>query len=471
MPARLPFLPKKRAATIRLTPVAKAGLPRLLKAAPAAHRRFAERSGFKAGTGEFLALPARDGSIERVLVGMPERESSDGAGNLFWAWAGLPLRLPEGSYRLDPEPADAELATRIAIAWGIGSYAFDRYKAAARAPAELVWPAKADRKAAASMVRADALARDLINTPAEDMGPGELADAAKALASECGMQARVIVGEALLKQNYNLVHAVGRAAAREPRLIELTWGDPSHPRVAIVGKGVCFDTGGLGLKPDAGMKLMKKDMGGAAHALALARLVVEAKLKVRLHVLVPAVENSVSGNSVRPLDVIRSKAGLTVEIGHTDAEGRLILADAFARAGEEKPELMVDFATLTGAARVALGPDLPALFCNDDDLARSLLTTGLAQNDPMWLMPLWQAYRARIDSKVADLNNVSGEPHAGASIAALFLQAFVPAGVKWAHLDILAWSPWARAGRPEGAMGQGLRTVFATLAARYGRRA
>jgi leucyl aminopeptidase len=230
---------------------------------------------------------------------------------------------------------------------------------------------------------------------------------------------------------------------------------------------VCFDTGGLGIKTDAGMKLMKKDMGGAAHALALARLIVEAKLPVRLQVLVPAVENSVSGNAVRPLDVIRSKAGLTVEIGHTDAEGRLILADAFARAGEEKPELMIDFATLTGAARVALGPDLPALFCNDDDLARALLTSGLTENDPMWLMPLWQAYRARIDSKVADLNNVAEGGFAGASIAALFLQAFVPPGAKWAHLDLIAWSPWSRPGRPEGAMLQAVRSVFATLSARY----
>ncbi|MBI3504847.1 MAG: leucyl aminopeptidase family protein [Proteobacteria bacterium] len=469
MPARLAFRPKKLAATIRLVPVTKAGWPQFLKSASAVHRRFVAENGFKAGTGEFLALPGRDGGIDRIVVGVPEREASDGAGNLFWTWAGLPLRLPAGSYRIEPEPQDAQAATRIAIAWGIGCYAFDRYKKAARLPAELVWPAKADRKAAESMVRADGLARDLINTPAEDMGPGELAQAAKDLAAECGLQAKVIVGDALLKQDYNLIHAVGRAAAREPRLIELTWGNPAHPRIAIVGKGVCFDTGGLGLKPDTGMKLMKKDMGGAAHALALTRLIVEAKLKVRLHVLIPAVENSVSGNSVRPLDVIRSKAGLTVEIGHTDAEGRLILADAFARAGEEKPELMVDFATLTGAARVALGPDLPALFCNDDDLARALLTIGLSESDPMWLMPLWQAYRARIDSKVADLNNVSGEPFAGAAIAALFLQAFVPPGVKWAHLDLLAWSPWNRPGRPDGsAFVQSIRTVFATLRQRYG---
>ncbi|MBL8806959.1 MAG: leucyl aminopeptidase family protein [Rhodospirillales bacterium] len=467
MSDRLPFRPKKLASTIRLAAITRAELPQFLKSASAAQRRYAEQSGFKAGSGEFLALPARAGGIDRVVVGVPAQESPDGAGGLFWSWAGLPMRLPAGSYRLDPEPQDPQLATRIAVAWGIGSYVFDRYRKAARAPAQLVWPARADRAAATALIEADAFARDLINTPAEDMGPGELADAARAMARELGMQAKVTVGEALRAQGYNLIHAVGRAAAREPRLIELNWGDARHPRVTIVGKGVCFDTGGLGIKPDAGMKLMKKDMGGAAHALALARLVVQAKLKVRLQVLVPAVENSVSGNSVRPLDVIRSKAGLTVEIGHTDAEGRLILADAFARAGEERPELMVDFATLTGAARVALGPDLPALFCNDDTLARDLLTTGLEQNDPMWLMPLWQAYRPRIDSKVADLNNVSDSPFAGASIAALFLQAFVPAGVKWAHIDLLAWSPWARPGRPEGAMLQTVRSAFALLSRRY----
>lgn len=467
MPARFPFRPAKGADTIRLTPVAAADLAKLLKTLPATQRRFAEANGFKAGSGDVLALPGKDGRIERVLAGMPARESPDGAGNLFWTWAGLPLRLPAAAYRIDPEPDDAALATKIAIAWGIGSYAFDRYKKIARKPATLVWPAACDRTVARSHITADGFARDLINTPAEDMGPGDFAEAALAMAEELGMKASVVAGEALAAQGYNLVHAVGRAAARAPCLIELSWGDASHPRLAVIGKGVCFDTGGLGLKNDAGMKLMKKDMGGAAHALALARLIVEAKLKVRLQVLVPAVENSVSGNAVRPLDVIKSKAGPTVEIGHTDAEGRLILADAFARAGEEKPELMIDFATLTGAARVALGPDLPALFCNDDDLARALLTSGLTENDPMWLMPLWQAYRARIDSKVADLNNVAEGGFAGASIAALFLQAFVPPGAKWAHLDLIAWSPWSRPGRPEGAMLQAVRSVFATLAARY----
>ncbi len=467
MPARLSFRPKALADTIRLTVLAKAEWPRYAKSLSAPHRRFAEQNGFVAASGTHLALPGPDGRVARIVAGVAADDAGDGSGGWMWGYAGLPLTLPAGSYRLDPEPATQAAATRIAMAWGIGSYAFDRYKKAPRSPASLVWPALADRRAVQSFVRADGFARDLINTPAEEMGPDDLAQAALAMAEELGMTASVVEGEALRAQGYNLIHAVGRAASRAPRLIELGWGDPSYPRVALVGKGVCFDTGGLGIKPDAGMKLMKKDMGGAAHVLALARLVVEAKLKLRLQVLVPAVENSISGNAVRPLDIIRSKAGKTVEIGHTDAEGRLILADAFARAGEEKPELMLDFATLTGAARVALGPDLPALFANDDALCGALLAAGIANDDPAWRMPLWKPYRSRIDSKIADMNNVSDGPFGGAIIAALFLQDFVPRDAAWAHFDVVAWSPWPRAGRPEGAMMQGLRAAFAVLKERY----
>ncbi len=469
MPARLPFRPAKRPDTIRLTAIAKADWPKYAKTLSGPHRRYAMQSGFVGEAGGLVALPGRDGRLERVLVGIAGDDARDGSGAWMWGWAGLPLRLPKGLYRLDPEPVSAADATRIATAWGIGSYVFDRYKKVDRAPAELVWPERADRKAVQSYVRADGFARDLINTPTEDMGPDALAAAAVAMADELGMTSSVIVGEDLVRQGYNLIHAVGRAAAREPRLIELGWGDAADPLVTLVGKGVCFDTGGLGIKPDTGMKLMKKDMGGAAHVLALARLVVEAKLKLRLQVLVPAVENSIAGNAVRPLDIIRSKVGKTVEIGHTDAEGRLILADAFARAAQEKPELMVDFATLTGAARVALGPDLPALFSNDTALADALLESGLTHDDPCWRMPLWRPYRSRIDSKIADLNNVSDSPFAGATIAALFMQEFVPASAKWAHFDIVAWSPWARPGRPEGAHMQGLRAAFAVLAKRYAR--
>jgi len=459
----LPFRPRSAASTRPILLLTKSELPGWLKGANAAVRRWARGNGFAAKPGEICVLPGRDGAPSRVLVGALGNQGPED----FWHVAGLPLRLPEGSYRLESEP-QAGPATRFATAWGIGSYAFDRYRKAPRPPAHLVWPRQADRAAVERACRANDLVRDLINTPAEDMGPPELAAAAERLARELRMEANVIVGDALLKKGFPLVHAVGRASARAPRLIELRWGRAEHPMLAVLGKGVCFDTGGLDLKNDAGMKLMKKDMGGAAHALGLARMIVEAKLPVRLRVLVPAVENSVSGNSLRPLDVLRSRKGLTVEIGNTDAEGRLILADALTAASEEKPELIVDFATLTGAARVALGPDLPSLFCNDDGLANELLRYAESEADPFWRMPLWRPYRARLDSRVADLNNVSDGPFAGAVTAALFMQEFVGAGIPWAHFDIYAWSPSTRPGRPEGAETQTLRAVFAALAQRFG---
>ena len=461
----LPFRAKPAAATRKLVLISKAGLPRWLKAAPAPLRRWVEGGDFAAKPGEICLTPGRTGAPDRVLVGIADNPDED-----LWAIASLPLRLPPGAYRLESEP-DAREATWFATGWALGAYRFDRYRKAGRAPAELVWPAKADRKAVGRVARADALTRDLINTPAEDMGPPELAAAAQAVADELGMRAQIISDNGKLKREFPLIHAVGRAASRGPRLIDLRWGDPLRPRIAVIGKGVCFDTGGLDLKPDSAMKLMKKDMGGAAHALGLARLIVEAKLPVNLRVLIPAVENAVSGDSFRPLDVIRSRKGLTVEIGNTDAEGRLVLADAFALAGEDKPELMIDFATLTGAARVALGPDLPALFSNDDGLAEQLMRHGTAQADPMWRLPLWKPYRPRLDSKVADLNNVSEGPFAGSITAALFLQEFVPAGAAWAHFDLYAWNPGARPGRAEGAAMQLLRGVFAALAERFGARA
>jgi leucyl aminopeptidase len=460
----LPFRPRPATATRPILLLTKSELPRWLKTANASLRRWVQGNNFSARPGEFCVLPGRDGAPGRVLAGIV----GSGGPDDFWHIAGLPLRLPEGSYRLAEEP-EARLATRIAIAWGVGSYTFERYRKAPRGPAQLVWPRQADRAQVERTCRGSDLARDLVNTPAEDMGPEELATVAQRLARELRMDATVIVGDALLKKGFPLVHAVGRASARAPRLIELRWGRTDHPSIAVLGKGVCFDTGGLDLKNDAGMKLMKKDMGGAAHALGLARMIVEAKLPVRLRVLIPAVENSVSGNSVRPLDVIRSRKGLTVEIGNTDAEGRLILADALTAASEEKPELIVDFATLTGAARVALGPDLPSLFCNDEGLAGELTRSAEAEADPMWRMPLWKPYRSRLDSRVADLNNISDGPFAGAVTAALFMQEFVAPGIPWAHFDIYAWNPLNRPGRPDGAETQTLRAVFTALAARFSR--
>jgi leucyl aminopeptidase len=312
--------------------------------------------------------------------------------------------------------------------------------------------------------------RDLVNTPAGDLGPAELEAAVAVVADDIGAKVRITAGKALI-QDYPMIAAVGAAAieARGPRLIELEWGDQRHPRVALIGKGVCFDSGGLDIKPSSGMRLMKKDMGGAAHALALARLVAKSKLPIRLHLLIPAVENSISGAAMRPGDVLRSRKGLSVEVGNTDAEGRLILGDALTRAGEDKPVLMIDFATLTGAARVALGPDLPATFVNDEALAAELIEHGTAVADPLWRMPLWPHYEEMLASDVADIGNISDAPFAGSVTAALFLQKFVPEGTPWAHLDTFSWRPSAKPGRPKGGDAQGLRAAFALLRARFAR--
>jgi leucyl aminopeptidase len=430
-----------------------------LRAAPSAQRRWLQASGFKGRPGELVLLPGDEQPTALFVF------TADGSSTDFWRLASLPLRLPEGAWRTDGLGADA--ANRLALAWGIGAYQFTRYRKAERAPATLAWPRDADRPAVQRAVDAAALARDLINTPAQDLGPTALARAAVQLARAHKMRARVVVGDALLKGGYGLIHAVGRAAADAPRLIDLTWGEARHPKVTLIGKGVCFDSGGLDIKTADGMRLMKKDMGGAAHALALAQMIVQAKLPVRLRVLVPAVENAIAGNAFRPLDVITSKKGLTVEIGNTDAEGRLILADALDEACRDRPALLVDMATLTGAARVALGPELPALFVNDDGLAAELLAASEREADPMWRMPLWQPYRPRLKSVVADLNNVAEGPMAGAVNAALFLQEFVAAGVPWIHLDLFGWNPWAAPGRPAGAQAQCLRALYALIAARF----
>ncbi|MBL8702820.1 MAG: leucyl aminopeptidase family protein [Alphaproteobacteria bacterium] len=429
---------------------------------PAATRSWLEAAGFGGRAGDLQLLPSASG---RGAVGAVMVFADDGSTDDFWRLAGLPTRLPVGAWKIDDAIAPA-LATRLATAWGIGAYQFTRYRKPARAPAKLVLPAAADRAAATRTVEANALVRDLINTPSQDMGPAELAAAAVDMAKALGMTATIIVGEALLTEGYRLVHAVGRASARPPRLIDLRWGDESHPKLTLVGKGVCFDTGGLDLKGADGMKMMKKDMGGAAHVLGLAHMIVKAKLRLRLRVLIPAVENAVSGDAFRPLDVITSRKGLTVEIGNTDAEGRLILADALHEASSEKPALIIDMATLTGAARVALGPELPATYCNDDAVAGRLAHHAAAAADPLWRMPLWRPYRPLLDSKVADLNNISGGPMAGSITAALFMQEFVDPGIAWIHLDIFAWNNAGRAGRPEGAEAQALRALFALAAER-----
>jgi leucyl aminopeptidase len=355
-----------------------------------------------------------------------------------------------------------------ALAFALGSYRFARYRKNDAPQAKLIVPQNVDASELSSIAEAVFLARDLINTPANDMGPAELEEATRALGKKHGAAVTAIVGDELLAQNFPLIHAVGKGSTRAPRLIDLRWGNASHPKITLVGKGVCFDTGGLDLKPDSAMLLMKKDMGGAACMLALASMIMDAKLKVSLRLLISAVENSVSGVAFRPLDVYPSRKGLTVEIGNTDAEGRLVLADALALADEEKPDLIVDAGTLTGAARVALGPELPPFYTKDDALAREVDTFALRERDPTWRMPLWPAYDSMLDSKTADVNNVASGGFAGSIICALFLQRFVSAAKAWIHFDVYAWSPSAKPARPEGGECQAARAMFALLKARYG---
>jgi leucyl aminopeptidase len=382
-----------------------------------------------------------------------------------WSYAGLPEKLPAqppgGGYCLDATLPPAA-AGRAVLGWVLGTYEFTKYRKPKRTFADLAWPAGVDQAAVRRAAEATFLVRDLINTPAADMGPAELAAAARRLARAHKARLSVITGDALLSKNYPAIHAVGRASARAPRLIDLRWGNRG-PRISLVGKGVCFDSGGLDLKSSSGMLLMKKDMGGGAHVLGLASMVMAAKLPVRLRMLVPAVENSVSGNAMRPMDVLRTRKGLTVEVGNTDAEGRLVLCDALAEADREKPDLLIDIATLTGAARVALGPDLPALFCNDDKLADRFLTHAKDEDDPLWRMPLHAPYRRMLDSKVADINNFSDGPHAGAITAALYLAEFVDPKTPWAHLDVMAWNVSAKPGRPVGGDAMGLRAAYALI--------
>jgi leucyl aminopeptidase len=449
---------------VPITALTKDRLAAWLETAPEHERNWAQSTGFAAEAGKLALAPGEDGRLGRVLVGLGDGGDAKAS---MWALSGLPEALPEGSYRLDPMPEGAD-PTRLALGWALATYSFTRYHAKPASGAALVWPKGADRGHVERLARAVFLARDLANTPAGDLGPEELAQAAVQVAETAGACHRVVAGDELLAENYPTIHAVGRASTRAPRLVDIVWGEPSAPKVTLVGKGVCFDSGGLDLKSASGMRLMKKDMAGAAIMLGLAQAIMDAKLDLRLRVLLPLVENSVSGAALRPLDIVRTRKGLMVEIGNTDAEGRLILCDALAEATSERPSLLVDIATLTGAARVALGPELAALFCNDEGLAAGLLEAAAAEDDPMWRMPLWPPYRKMLDSKVADLNNVSESPHAGAVTAALYLQEFVSPDIAWAHLDAMAWNPQNRPGRPEGAEATALRALYAHLTRRFG---
>jgi leucyl aminopeptidase len=425
-------------------------------------RAFAEGTGFEPLPGRHALLPQPDGGFGGVLFGV---EAPDQPAKDPFLPGKLPGVLPSGTYRFANAPHDLRLA---ALAFALGSYRFTRYRKEAGREVLLALPQMLDAERLQAQVEGVFLCRDLVNVPANEMGPAELEAAARELASRHGASVRCTLGDDLLRGNLPLIHAVGRAAAREPRLIDLTWGRVSDPKVTLVGKGVCFDTGGLDIKPESAMLLMKKDMGGAAAVLALAHMVMARGLRVRLRVLIPAVENAISGAAFRPLDVVRSRKGLAVEVGNTDAEGRLILADALALADEDAPELLVDMGTLTGAARVALGPDLPPFYTDDDQLAADLARHAAQENDPLWRLPLWRRYEAMLDSKIADLNNIATGGFAGSIICALFLDRFVAAAKAWLHFDVYAWTPSAKPGRPEGGECQAARALFALMAERYG---
>jgi leucyl aminopeptidase len=420
---------------------------------------FIGTAAFEPKPGRSLLLPGNNGKLAGVLLGIESPDDPDRDRFRPGQLVGL---LPAGAYRFANRPHDTRLA---ALAFALGGYQFSRYRKLEARNIRLVLPEDLDGAALSHIVEGVTLCRDLTNTPSNDMGPAELEGAAKTLAKKHAAKIQVTSGNALAK-NFPLVHAVGAGSARAPRLIDMTWGRASDPKITLVGKGVCFDTGGLDIKPDAGMLNMKKDMGGAATALALAHMIMADRLKVRLRVIIPAVENAISGTSFRPRDVYVSRKGISVEIGNTDAEGRLILADALTLAEEDRPALVVDFATLTGAARVALGPEVPPFFTDDDALADELMRVATAENDPLWRLPLWRPYAGLLDSKVADLNNVGTGGQAGAITAALFLRRFVDTKA-WVHFDIFAWTSAAKPGRPEGAECQSARALHALLRSRY----
>jgi leucyl aminopeptidase len=441
--------------------------PRWLEAQDAPTRAWVAATGFKAERHQVLLLPSPDGTPRRAVLGLGALPSLDALE--LWHVAGLPDRLPAGTHWRVTNELTVAAASALALGWAYGSYRFDTYKSStqpATARARLITPSVVDHAQVLQLAGATALARDLVNTPASDMTPARLAAEAIRIAREHGAAPLEIMGDEL-RRGFPAIHAVGQASTCSPRLVDFVWGDPTHPKVTLIGKGVCFDTGGLDIKPSAGMALMKKDMGGAACTLALAQLVMQSQLRVRLRVLIPAVENAIAGNAYRPGDVIRTRKGVTVEIGNTDAEGRLVLCDAIAAADEEKPDLLLDLATLTGAARVALGPELPAVFGTRQETIDALLRAGRRVADPLWQMPLWAGYDDDIASKVADINNASASAFAGAVIGALYLKRFVTGAQDWVHIDLFAWNPKDRPGRPVGAEAHAVRALHAMLVERY----
>ncbi|MFO1133311.1 MAG: leucyl aminopeptidase family protein [Hyphomicrobiales bacterium] len=442
------------AATVRGTPVtviAGAHWEKKRRELPPDLRAWADVNGFKAQPGRILVVPGPKGAMQQVLAG---EDPSDP-----FALGRLSRSLPPGSYCIGGSVEQPDL---LALGWCLESYSFGRYGKASPPVARLVCPKGVDRDAVLRAARASWMVRDLVNTPASDMGPDELEQAARVLARSHRARVSVISGKAL-ERGFPMIHAVGKASPRAPRLIDFTWGPAGAPRITLVGKGVCFDTGGLDIKPPSGMAQMKKDMGGAATVLGLAQMIMAAKLRVRLRVLIPAVENAIAGNAFRPGDVLKSRKGITVEIGNTDAEGRLVLGDALALADEDTPDLLVDMATLTGAARVALGPDLPPFYTDDEGLAEAITAAGRDVYDPVWRLPFWQPYNRLFESSVADMNNAGDSGFAGSITAALFLKRFVENAKAYVHFDIFAWAPAPRPGRPKGGEAQAMRAVFEVI--------
>ncbi len=436
--------------------LAASGYEAWLAAQPAATQAWLQAQQFKAAAGTHALLPGENGVAGAVLgIGDPLDA---------YAYAHAPMALPEGDW-VPAGDLPAEHLAALQLGWGLGAYRYSRYKTGGRAPARLALALDAGQ---AHVLEACVRVRDLVNTPTQDMGPDQMEAEVRALAQAHGARFESIVGDDLLAQNFPAIHAVGRASHRAPRLLRLDFGDAAHPHVVLVGKGVCFDTGGLDIKPADGMRNMKKDMGGAAHAIALAGLLMASDLELRLTLLVPAVENAIGPNAYRPGEVIATRKGVSVEVDNTDAEGRIVLCDALTLAGELAPAMILDFATLTGAARIALGPDLPALFANDDALANDWLAAGERMRDPVWRMPLWRPYLRYLTSNIADMAN-AGSRMAGAVTAALYLERFVPEGTPWAHLDVYAWNDSARPGRPAGGEALGLRAAYGMLRARFGR--
>jgi leucyl aminopeptidase len=434
--------------------------PEQLKENFTAEQTWIQAMGFQAEPGTYCLLPSKDQSLAKVLVGRPEVLD-------IWLLGLLSQTLPPNRYAI-ANPLIPTEATDLTLGWKLGQYQFNRYKQAEQpAIAELVIPENADMAYIDAAIEATTLARDLINTPANDMGPDNLEEAAQVLAVTYDADLTVIKGEELAAENYPLIYSVGKASAAAPRLLDLRWGEVDAPKVTLVGKGVCFDSGGLDLKPAKGMLMMKKDMGGAAHVLGVATMIMKLNLPVYLRVLIPAVENSVAGNAMRPLDVIPSRKGTTVEIGNTDAEGRLVLADALWEASSDQPELLVDFATLTGAARVALGTELPAFFSNQPELTQAFETAMESVADPLWNLPLHSPYRDLLNSKVADLSNVSSGSYGGAITAALFLQEFIGPDIPWIHIDVMAWNLRPLPGRPEGGEAMGMRSIYELIRQKF----